>query len=1397
METNFNLGSLKTIQAPLLDYLNSAHDNVKKNIVIFVDEKKMPSNYDSIETMSKLEKTFSMIGLHSLAIIFSLNREALTKVKDVEFDTEKLIKILQSVERVLENSKTYVKSLINGGSEQPTKFYDEYNQLAELIRKKVSIKDLFSPRLDLRDGLQATIKDELRRGLVLTAVNKKNLIENLKNIETVYLSRLLDFKKMLSVNGVFKSEEEKTKYLTTCKTVYEKLDIAQKLKISKNHYIMFGLFKFYLCILSPKFNEKFEEFVSENKNSIEETLEYCRQVIVGLMKEIENAPEGSKTGIFKVKDAITKEVLFNVINCVNKNPALMGMTVYNELNMYFNLDAYSEQLMDTKIHVEKAVKVNLVNVEKWFNEIKEEFNLMGAKKKGTVDNFIQHVTKVVAVSNKLAEAVMSVKEVHVLVSQLAATLSKVRNQKATLSDSVERELSLALVLIEYGINNIIKNNVEARYKNEFGTQAQVQVVRIKLAEEGNLKELLSTPRPKLDSSSQKADEKKTLSKVFEEVSNDLVLVEETLDLIINKKSDGMATLDQSITTLVKMKGIFSIIAKYELIPILDSATDVWKKIQKENKMPEVVSEEMRESIVLISGISLFVKSLKGENESEAEELYDNIIKIFNKGIFKPLHNDNVVQVEEIANMQAQSFEDAGVDVQENNALNTFETVGVVDIVELEDETNNVIRSKEDIVEDFTKSLNESPEDLLELVKEYLKISDVSNDLRDKSLSLMKAALAINLEDSDTVEVSKIQKLLKLDSLSKAIKTKTLSLETKDLINNYLGEINVKDINKLSQESLNNHEGIELILSGLFTQVVLLDMPVFDDVKSNTEDNIVLKELVIIKNYEESPNDEELGEIFKEEVAEVLQNMKEAVQKLEANFNDKEELTNVRRYFHTLKGSGRMVGLDYWGEAAWMTEQTLNRVLSDDLEWSETLFVAMKEMQGNFTEWLGQLNTLNKVSVDLVNIKIKWMKLNDKLINHVDIVVPDVFKSEDISEPVSESIVNVDETINNMVNENNLIDIHENVVDNSIGDNNSTLVFEDNTENKIDNFELEVVDLNNVNNSLETSEDLTLKEEEVFEDANITSSDNGISNITLKEDDKDEDKVILINGKEVSSYLYKLYQGESVIHIESLKKFVHENFGDDVELDSEFMRHSHTLASIAKTVNLQKIADIAVVLEEISFLTSEREGRLNNDEMNIVRHAVDSLELFQDINGNSDISFYENILGKVTKLYEDLVNKEEDEEQAADSLQSVHATNVEQVYKNDEMESIVKLTPEVQDYLNTEIRLSNEKLLKQFETKLDEVLESAKDKYSSELKEISNKYEEKLSKLQIELNKKTEGRESSEKEFYKTWKTEIEQGFANLKEDFNKQITSLKKHGESVKETATAKKGWLSKFFGGK
>lgn len=75
-------------------------------------------------------------------------------------------------------------------------------------------------------------------------------------------------------------------------------------------------------------------------------------------------------------------------------------------------------------------------------------------------------------------------------------------------------------------------------------------------------------------------------------------------------------------------------------------------------------------------------------------------------------------------------------------------------------------------------------------------------------------------------------------------------------------------------------------------------------------------------------DPELLEIFLEEAREVAGNGLAATQALVVEPNNIGEMTTLRRAFHTLKGSSRMVGLNVFGEAAWSMEQVMNSWLAD-------------------------------------------------------------------------------------------------------------------------------------------------------------------------------------------------------------------------------------------------------------------------------------------------------------------------------------------------------------------------------------------------------------------------------------------------------------------------------------
>ncbi len=89
--------------------------------------------------------------------------------------------------------------------------------------------------------------------------------------------------------------------------------------------------------------------------------------------------------------------------------------------------------------------------------------------------------------------------------------------------------------------------------------------------------------------------------------------------------------------------------------------------------------------------------------------------------------------------------------------------------------------------------------------------------------------------------------------------------------------------------------------------------------------------------EGSEVDDEIVEIFIEEAEEELQKIGDLLPRWSSNPGDLESLRELRRSFHTLKGSGRLVGATELGEFAWAFENMLNQILDGKFEPNATIF----------------------------------------------------------------------------------------------------------------------------------------------------------------------------------------------------------------------------------------------------------------------------------------------------------------------------------------------------------------------------------------------------------------------------------------------------------------------------
>jgi len=114
-------------------------------------------------------------------------------------------------------------------------------------------------------------------------------------------------------------------------------------------------------------------------------------------------------------------------------------------------------------------------------------------------------------------------------------------------------------------------------------------------------------------------------------------------------------------------------------------------------------------------------------------------------------------------------------------------------------------------------------------------------------------------------------------------------------------------------------------------------------------------------------DPEFLELFIEEAKDEIAKLKKLFPLWDENPQDQDSLVNIRRSFHTLKGSGRMVGAQLIGEFAWSVENLLNRVINKTLERTPDMMAVLREAVAAVPELVEQLEIGRAPTRDVARI----------------------------------------------------------------------------------------------------------------------------------------------------------------------------------------------------------------------------------------------------------------------------------------------------------------------------------------------------------------------------------------------------------------------------------------------
>ncbi len=161
-------------------------------------------------------------------------------------------------------------------------------------------------------------------------------------------------------------------------------------------------------------------------------------------------------------------------------------------------------------------------------------------------------------------------------------------------------------------------------------------------------------------------------------------------------------------------------------------------------------------------------------------------------------------------------------------------------------------------------------------------------------------------------------------------------------------------------------------------------------------------------------DDEIREIFLEEFEEEIANLDELLPPWRRTPEDGELLRPIRRVFHTLKGSGRLVGAKTLGEFSWHVENMLNRVLDGSRPASHAVVAFVGQTRDVLPQLHAALRGEAAVTVDLAVMEAVADRLaagEDVLLGAAPTVAPAVedavAEEAEVEAPVAEAAPAID------------------------------------------------------------------------------------------------------------------------------------------------------------------------------------------------------------------------------------------------------------------------------------------------------------------------------------------------------------------------------------------------------
>ncbi|MCP1728411.1 chemosensory pili system protein ChpA (sensor histidine kinase/response regulator) [Natronospira proteinivora] len=330
---------------------------------------------------------------------------------------------------------------------------------------------------------------------------------------------------------------------------------------------------------------------------------------------------------------------------------------------------------------------------------------------------------------------------------------------------------------------------------------------------------------------------------------------------------------------------------------------------------------------------------------------------------------------------------------------------------------------------------------------------------------------------------------------------------------------------------------------------------------------------------------EIVEIFLEEAEEELASLREYFPRWQNNPDDENALTTIRRSFHTLKGSGRMVGAEFIGEFAWSFENLLNRIIDKTIEPKPAMVSMVSDAIEAIPELVAQLKGEGEPEVDAIGL----MEAADAYSRGEEPAGPPA----DAQQPDLHSGHLATETDSDLAAAD--VDLEANLSTSAEDEPDADLKLEDEGQ-RDDALDAALDALSSEFSGEASAEEVDSRDAADKDDVLDLGDENDALSLDGLEVGEDEPEPAM------DPVLYDIFRKETERHLGTVESELQE-IEDASEVSAELLRALHTLKGSAHTADVDEIPEIAGPLEHAGLAMNENGVAPGPEMAEVLRDAV--------------------------------------------------------------------------------------------------------------------------------------------------------------------------------------------------